>query len=209
MPNKELTTVAAETLEDGAIQVEVTLPVRPRRQESVKSGQPDPVSAAGSPSRIPRIARLMALAIKFETMVGQGEVRDYADLARLGYVTCARITQIMNLLLLAPDIQDEILLPEAGWDRTAVEERVLRPLTSIACWSDQRKAWHLLRQTGLYCHATLMPAPAAAPKGVSGNPSPGTTTIIPKPLIPRTNHALRNCATPKQSVRQASVANRR
>jgi hypothetical protein len=59
--------------------------------------------------RIPRIARLMALAIKFQDMINRGEVRDYADLARLGYVTRARITQIMNLLLLAPDIQEEIM----------------------------------------------------------------------------------------------------
>jgi hypothetical protein len=47
----------------------------------------------------------MALAIKFQGMVDRGEVRDYADLARLGYVTRARVTQIMNLVNLAPDIQ--------------------------------------------------------------------------------------------------------
>ncbi len=40
------------------------------------------------------------------------EVRDYADLARLGYVTRARLTQIMNLLLLAPDIQDALLISQ-------------------------------------------------------------------------------------------------
>jgi hypothetical protein len=51
----------------------------------------------------------MALAIKFQDMVDRGEVRDYADLARLGYVTRARLTQIMNLLLLAPDIQERVL----------------------------------------------------------------------------------------------------
>jgi hypothetical protein len=47
----------------------------------------------------------MALAIKFQDMVDRGEVRDYADLARLGYISRARITQKMNLLNLAPDIQ--------------------------------------------------------------------------------------------------------
>jgi hypothetical protein len=51
----------------------------------------------------------MALAIKFRDMVDCGEVRHYADLARLGYVTRTRITQVMNLLNLAPDIQEEIL----------------------------------------------------------------------------------------------------
>ena len=68
-----------------------TLPVRPRRQERRKGAQPDPVSDAGSRAPIPRIARLMALAIKFQEMVERGEVRDYADLARLGYVTRARV----------------------------------------------------------------------------------------------------------------------
>ena len=84
MPNKELTTAAPETLEDGAIQVEVTLPVRPRRQESAKAGQPVQASDTGGRSRISRITRLMALALKFQDMVDRGEVRDYADLARLG-----------------------------------------------------------------------------------------------------------------------------
>jgi hypothetical protein len=54
------------------------------------------VSASPAPPGIPRITRLMALAIKFQDMVDRGEVRDYADLARLGLVTRARLTQIMN-----------------------------------------------------------------------------------------------------------------
>ena len=137
MPNKELTTVAAETLEDGAIQVEVTLPVRPRRQESAKGGQPDQVLAAGSPSRIPRVTRLLALAIKFEAMVECGEVRDYADLARLGYVTRARITQIMNLLMLAPDIQEQLLFPVEA--TAMLRERELRPIVMLNLWSEQRQ----------------------------------------------------------------------
>jgi hypothetical protein len=60
----------------------------------------------------------MALAIKFQVMVDSGKVRDYADLARLGYVTRARLTQIMNLLLLAPDIQEHLLF--AGSCNSAV-----------------------------------------------------------------------------------------
>ena len=142
MPRKEVTTAAAEpTMEDGAIQAETTLPVRPRRHESLKGGPPASASDAGSLPRIPRITRLMALAIKFHDMVDRGEVQDYADLARLGYVTRARITQIMNLLNLAPDIQEEILFREAGSQKSGIEERVLRPLTSITEWADQREIW--------------------------------------------------------------------
>lgn len=143
MPRKELTTVAAErTREDGAIQVEVTLPVRPRRHEGRKGGQPDSVTDAGSRSRIPRITLLMALAIKFQDMVDCGEVRDYADLARLGYVTRARLTQVMNLLLLAPDIQEQILFTESGDNAVTPRERQLRAVVSIPDWSAQRRRLH-------------------------------------------------------------------
>ncbi len=142
MPRKELTTAAAEPAsEDGAIQVETTLPVRPRRQESRKSGQPDSAQGAGNRSRVPRITRLMALAIKFQEMVNRGEVRDYADLARLGYVTRARLTQIMNLLLLAPDIQDEILCLGTATDQKVVAERHVRSVIKFVLWEHQRKVW--------------------------------------------------------------------
>jgi hypothetical protein len=73
--------------------------------------EPDPErQAALRAPRIPRITRLMALAIKFDDMIRRGEIRDYADLTRLGYVSRARITQIMNLVLLAPNIQEMLLM---------------------------------------------------------------------------------------------------
>lgn len=85
-----------------AIQVEVMIPVRQsgRAKAMEKAGGPAAPAPAPLP-RIPRVTRLMALAIKFQDMVDRGEVRDYADLARLGHVTRARMSQIMNLLLLA------------------------------------------------------------------------------------------------------------
>ena len=135
MPSKELTTAAPETLEDGAIQVEVTLPVRPRRHESGNGGQSDLASDAGSQSRIPRITRLLALAIKFQDMVDRGEVRDYADLAQLGYVSRARITQIMNLLHLAPDIQEQLL--DGVMRQSITSERQLRPVIRSLDWAAQ------------------------------------------------------------------------
>ena len=144
MPKKELTTAPAEpTREDGAIQVETTLPVRPRRHESRNGGQPESVSGAGSRSRVPRITRLMALAIKFQDMVDRGEVRDYADLARLGYVTRARITQIMNLLMLAPDIQEQLLSLPHEAALHARRERHIRRLVSVVDWCVQRRLWKM------------------------------------------------------------------
>src|ERR1019366_7005116 len=86
-----------------------------------------PVRAATG--RLPRIARLMALAIKFDGMLREGVVADYADLARLGSATRARMTHIMNLLNLAPNIWEQIVfLPEGTEGQETVAERNLRPL---------------------------------------------------------------------------------
>jgi hypothetical protein len=98
--------------------------------------KPKPVTEV--PTRIPRIARLMALAIKFQDMVDRGEVRDYADIARLGYVTRARLTQIMNLLLLAPDIQEGILFSTQKAPGNRAPEQALRKITAIPNWRKQR-----------------------------------------------------------------------
>lgn len=54
----------------------------------------------------------MALAIRFEGLIADGTVSDYSELAELAQVSRARITQIMNLLLLAPDIQEKLLFME-------------------------------------------------------------------------------------------------
>ncbi|MFQ5668329.1 MAG: hypothetical protein ACE5I7_18115, partial [Candidatus Binatia bacterium] len=95
--------------------------------------------------RISRVARLMALAIRFDQLIRDGEVADYADLARLAHVTRARITQIMNLLHLAPDIQEEILsLPRTDGSRGPITERQLRPIAAIIDWRKQRRMWKRL-----------------------------------------------------------------
>jgi hypothetical protein len=82
----------------------------------------------------------MALAIKLQQLIQQGTVQDYADLARLGQVSRARITQIMNLLHLAPDIQEWLLFLYARQPgRADMSERRLRAITKTPCWQDQRQ----------------------------------------------------------------------
>jgi hypothetical protein len=92
--------------------------------------------------RIPRVSRLMALAIRFEQLIAECTVADQAELARLGHVSRARLTQIMNLLNLAPDIQEQLLhLPRVQQGRDPVTERELRPICALADWSKQRRMW--------------------------------------------------------------------
>ena len=95
-----------------------------------------------SPGRVPRVARLMALAIRFDGLICEGAVADYAEIARLGHVTRARLTQIVNLLNLAPDIQEAILLlPPVEKGRDPITERELRPIAAVPDWQKQRRMW--------------------------------------------------------------------
>lgn len=89
--------------------------------------------------RVPRLSRLMALAIHMDDLIRRGEVTDYAELARLAHVTRARVTQIMSLLHLAPDIQGEILfLPRSKGGRDPIREKMVRPIAAIPDWRKQR-----------------------------------------------------------------------
>lgn len=103
--------------------------------------EPDPTPEG----TIPRIARLMALALRFDRLIKAGEVADQADLARLGHVTRARVTQIMNLLQLAPDIQEAILfLPRTVKGRDPIREIMVRPIAAEPNWRKQRQLWKCL-----------------------------------------------------------------
>ena len=113
-----------------------------RGPRSVRPG-PTPVRPTG---RTPRIARLMALAIHLEEMVVRGRIEDYATVARLGQVSRARVTQIVNLALLAPDIQEEILfLPKTRRNRDALTAGALQPLAREHSWRRQRVMWARLK----------------------------------------------------------------
>jgi hypothetical protein len=103
--------------------------------------------AARAERRYPaRIARQLALAHALQRRVDAGEFADYADMARALGFTRARVTQIMDLLLLAADIQEEILHIEVAPGAQPVSERALRDevLKSLD-WLEQRRRWAAIR----------------------------------------------------------------
>ena len=107
-----------------------------------------PATETVQPGRVPRISKLMALAIRFDGLIRVGKVADQSELARLAHVAQPRMTQIMNLLHLAPDIQEEILfLPSVMAGRSPIHEKMLRPLSTEVCWEVQRRSWDHLRGT--------------------------------------------------------------
>ena len=99
-----------------------------------RSGADQIPTGAGRP---PRIACLLALAHRFDELICSGIVKDYAELARLGHVTRARLTQIMNLLALAPEIQEYLLWLSSNRE-CAMTERDLRRIAAEVRWDRQR-----------------------------------------------------------------------
>ena len=98
------------------------------------------------PGRVPRVARLLALAHRLEGLLRGGVARDYAALGRLGHVSRAHISQVMSLLYLAPDLQEQILfLPPPGRGRERLQLRHLLPVAATADWQRQRRQWQALR----------------------------------------------------------------
>lgn len=133
---------------DGRLEVSFTF--QPRNKRGNVNPQSDRRRGSTGKGNIPRVAKLLALAVRFEKLVKRGDIQDYADLARLGYVTRARITQIMNLLNLAPDIQEDILfLPNTMKGRDPILEKDLRPVAAVPHWSRQRKMWAQMRKDRL------------------------------------------------------------
>jgi hypothetical protein len=113
---------------------------KPKSGYSSQKPQAQPVQ-----SPLPRITRLMALAIRFESLLRKGVVKDYADLARLGEVSRARITQIMNMRNLAPVIQEQLLFLSAG--DSPVQERAMRRMAEEKDWRRQLKMFGELQIT--------------------------------------------------------------
>jgi hypothetical protein len=97
--------------------------------------------ASPPPGRIPRISRLMALAIYYDDLLRTGVVKSLAELAALGHVSTTRISHIMNLLHLAPDIQERLLFLKPvlrGPDPVFLKD--LQPVARQICWTKQRTA---------------------------------------------------------------------
>jgi hypothetical protein len=99
--------------------------------------------------RVPRISRLVALAIKLQGLVREGTLDTFQAAAELGHVTRARMSQIMRLADLAPVIQEELLfLPKTTTGPDRIYERRLRELTDIVDWERQQKVFRSLMDSG-------------------------------------------------------------
>src|ERR1700722_3959577 len=116
------------------MKIDFTVPCRRIQTARTLLAEPAPEPTG----RAPRIARLLALAHKLDAMVRSGEIRDYAQLARLGHISPARLTQIMALLHLAPAIQEYIVFLSAA-DARFITGVGLRKIAREPLWDRQRE----------------------------------------------------------------------
>jgi hypothetical protein len=133
-----------------SIIIERTLPFGRRGRAGSQECQADqrrPLATVPSP-RVPRIARLMALALHIEGLVHAGMVSSYAEAARLGHVSRARVSQILSLLQLAPDLQEQLLfLQRSAHGRESWPLRHVLMIAADLDWSQQRRRWRQLQRT--------------------------------------------------------------
>jgi hypothetical protein len=122
-----------------------TLPLR--RRGSAQEHGPTPATTKATSPRIPRIARLMALARHIDDLVRSGALGSYAAAARLGHVSRARMSQIVALLNLAPDLQEQLLfLQRPSRGRVAPVLRHVLTVVAALDWDEQRRRWRKLRR---------------------------------------------------------------
>lgn len=98
-----------------------------------------------TPVRLPRVTKMMALAIRLDHLIKSGQVTDQVELARVGHVSRARLTKIMDLNLLAPNIQEEILFyTHAPLLPSILHERAVRQIAKLTSWHSQQLNWKRL-----------------------------------------------------------------
>jgi site-specific DNA recombinase len=140
---KRVTLRLAPSVHSDGTSEEISTSLRERLFEAPDAPAPT-VSLRGprTPSRLSSVARLLALAHRLDGLVRDGTVANYAELARYASVTRARVSQIMNLLNLAPQIQEELLFLSSS-DAIHITERTLQRLASEPDWARQAELFRV------------------------------------------------------------------
>jgi hypothetical protein len=99
--------------------------------------------------KAPRVVEPLRKTIEWQALLVSGKIANQADIAQRDGITRARITQVMGMLRLAPEIREQILSMPGLTRRPAVRERMLRPIENIADNRDQLREFHKLLGPGI------------------------------------------------------------
>jgi len=128
-----------------SLRIDYPIHFRRRGRGGAQEMVPGAERAADLPPRVPRLARLMALAIRLDQLVRSGVIKDHAQFAKLGQVSRARVSQVLMLNHLAPAIQEALLfLAPIQCGRAPVRLADLLPIAALADWDRQRRRWRQL-----------------------------------------------------------------
>lgn len=116
-------------------------PLFRRKNRSVTLAAAPPPTKPEPVRRPAKVAQQLALAHHLQAAIDRGAVADRAAVARKLGLTRARVTQLLDLLLLAPDLQARVLELEAVDGAEPVAERTLRAVGHAGTWADQRQAF--------------------------------------------------------------------
>ncbi|HJX16445.1 MAG TPA: hypothetical protein VJ386_11975 [Candidatus Deferrimicrobiaceae bacterium] len=98
----------------------------------------------------PRVTELLKKAIEWQALLDAGKIASQAEIASSEGITCARVSQVMGMLRLAPEIQKRVLTLPVSVRRTSITERLLRPITGITDHRDQiQEFYKLLKQAAV------------------------------------------------------------
>lgn len=126
------------------VRIFTTSLARLRRPQVVSYSIPPPPKPEPA-TRPARVAKMLALAHRLQAAIDSGEHEDQAAVARAFGISRARVSQLLDLTLLAPDIQEEVLFLEAAGSREPISERNLQDIVRHAAWTEQRDQWRRLR----------------------------------------------------------------
>ena len=92
--------------------------------------------------KTPRVVELLRKATEWKDLTESGKIASQAEIARREGITRARVTQVLDLLRLAPEIQEKILTLTDPLHRRPMTGRMLRPIGAIANQHDQLREFH-------------------------------------------------------------------
>jgi len=110
-----------------------------RRPDALSTREPDGEhrSPRHGNSKTPRVVELLRKAIEWQALLANGKIANQADIARREGITRGRVTQVMGMLRLAPEIREKILTMPDSTHQPLITERVLRPIGTITEYSGQ------------------------------------------------------------------------
>ncbi|MCK4511064.1 hypothetical protein KAW64_04955 [bacterium] len=108
--------------------------------DRVVSALPEPRGTPKPPKepKIPRVVELLRVAKEWQRQLDAGEVDTQGAIALREGITRARVTQIMAMLRLSPEIQEHILAMPESIGRPPLSERALRPIAGLESLADQK-----------------------------------------------------------------------